>query len=416
MALLDRILGRPLASSDEAQEALSVVTGVPVLGLDALASTGYGPEAALTILVPLGVLGLRYLPFILLAIVVKLATLYLSYQQTAAAYPNGGGAYIVAKENLGLRAGVWAAVALLLDYLLNVAVGISAGTGAVVSALPVLQPYTLALCLFVLGTLTLVNLRGVRASGLTFVVPVLTFVGCLGVALGLGVLRAWQSGGAPQPVVPPPALPEATTTVHPWLLVAAFANGCTAMTGVEAVSNGVPLFREPTVPNAQRALTVIVALLALFLLGIGYLCPVYHIGAMDERQPGYQTILSQLVAAVAGRGVFYSLALASIFVVLTYSAQTSFADFPRVCRLLAEDRLLPPAFATRGRRLVFSSSPPCLVCCCSPSGASRIGSFRCLRSARLVRSCSRRPAWWCIGGASLAAACGGNSSITCWAR
>jgi amino acid transporter len=353
MTWLDRILGRPLASSEEAQEQLSVVTGVPVLGLDALASTGYGPEAALTILAPLGVLGLRYLPLIVLAIVVKLATLYLSYRQTAA-YPNGGGAYIVTKDNLGIRAGVWAAVALLLDYLLNVAVGISAGIGAVVSALPVLQPYTLALCLLVLGTLTLVNLRGVRESGLMFVVPVLTFVGCLGVALGFGVLRAWQSGGAPQPVVPLPALPEATATVHPWLLLAAFANGCTAMTGVEAVSNGVPLFRQPTVPNAQRALTVIVTLLALFLLGIGYLCPAYHIGAMDERQPGYQTILAQLVAAVAGRGVFYYIALASIFIVLTYSAQTSFTDFPRVCRLLAEDRFLPPAFATRGRRLVFS--------------------------------------------------------------
>jgi amino acid transporter len=242
-----------------------VVTGVPVLGLDALASTGYGPEAALTILAPLGVLGLRYLPLILLAIVVKLATLYLSYRQTAVAYPQGGGAYTVAKENLRRRAGVWAAVALLLDYLLNVAVGISAGIGAVVSALPGLQPYTLPLCLLVLGTLTLVNLRGVRESGLTFVVPVLTFVGCLGLTLGLGVLRAWQSGGVPSPVVSPPALPAATATVSPWLLLAAFANGCTAMTGVEAVSNGMPLFREPTVPNAQRALTVIVALLALFL-------------------------------------------------------------------------------------------------------------------------------------------------------
>jgi hypothetical protein len=142
--------------------------------------------------------------------------------------------------------------------------------------------------------------------------------------------------------------------VYPWLLLAAFANGCTAMTGVEAVSNGVPLFREPTVPNAQRVLTVIVALLALFLLGIGSLCPVYHIGAMDERQPGYQTILAQLVAAVAGGGVFYAVALTSIFIVLTYSAQTSFTDFPRVCRFLAEDQFLPPAFATRGRRLVFS--------------------------------------------------------------
>jgi amino acid transporter len=354
MSLLDKILGRPLASSEEAKEALSVATGVPVLGLDALASTAYGPEAALTILVPLGVLGLRYLPIIILAIVVKLATLYLSYRQTIAAYPNGGGAYIVAKDNLGIRAGVWAAVALLLDYLLNVAVGISAGIGAVVSAIPVLQPHTLALCLLVLLMLTVVNLRGVRESGFTFAGPTFAFVGCLGVAIGIGLIRSWQSGGHPQPVVSPPAIPEATATVGPWLLLAAFANGLTAMTGVEAVSNGVPLFRQPTVPNAQWTLTIIVALLTLFLLAIGYLCPVYHIGAMHEHQPGYQTILSQLVAAVAGRGVFYYGAIASIFIVLTYSAQTSFADFPRVCRLLAEDGFLPPAFGHRGRRLVFS--------------------------------------------------------------
>ena len=139
-----------------------------------------------------------------------------------------------------------------------------------------------------------------------------------------------------------------------WMVLRAFASGCTAMTGVEAVSNGVPLFRKPVVPNAQRTLTVIVVVLAAFLLGISTLCPAYHIHAMDEQQPGYQTIFSQLVGAVAGHGVFYYVAIATIFIVLVYSAQTSFAGFPRVCRLMAEDRFLPPAFANRGRRLVFS--------------------------------------------------------------
>ena len=354
MLLRDAILGKPLASSEEAKEELTILTGVPVLGLDALASTGYGPEAALTILLPLGVLGLRYYPLIVLAIVVKLATLYLSYRQTAAAYPNGGGAYVVAKDNFGIHAGLCAAVALLLDYLLNVAVGIAAGIGAVVSAVPALHPYMLTLCLLVLLTLTFINLRGVRESGLAFVVPVFVFVGCLAVAIAIGLARAWQSGGQPHPVIPPPAIPRATAAVSTWLLLGAFANGCTAMTGIEAVSNGVPLFREPTVSNAHRTLTVIMMILSLFLLGLAYLCPAYHIGAMNEQQPGYQTILSQLVAAVAGRGVFYYVSLASIFVVLTYSAQTSFADFPRVCRLLSEDGFLPPGFATRGRRLVFS--------------------------------------------------------------
>ena len=243
---------------------------------------------------------------------------------------------------------------LLLDYLLNVCVGISAGIGAVVSAFPTLHPYTLPLCLLVLITLTFLNLRGIRESGQAFIVPVIIFIVCMAVAIVIGLLSVWQSGGHPHAVVAPPKLPPITGTLSAWILLAAFANGCTALTGVEAVSNAVPLFRKPTVRNAQRTLTIIMLILALFLLGISQLCPAYHIGAMDETKPGYQTVLSQLVAAVAGRGVFYYVSLTSIFIVLTYSAQTSFTAFPRVCRLLAEDGFLPPYFANRGRRLVFS--------------------------------------------------------------
>jgi amino acid transporter len=325
-----------------------------VLGLDALSSTAYGPEAALSVLGALGVLGLAYLPLLTIAILVLLAMLYVSYRQTIAAYPNGGGAYIVAKENLGAGAGLVAAACLLLDYILNVAVGISAGVAAAVSAAPALQRHQMGLCLLVLAMLTLVNLRGVRQSGLTFELPTLAFVGCLGITMVIGLFRLWQSGGSPQPLVAPPALPAATQAAGAWLLLRAFANGCTAMTGVEAVSNGVPLFRKPTVPNAHRTLTVIVVILGLLLLGVAYLSPAYHIGAMDQQQPGYQTILSQLAAAVAGRGVFYYVSIVSILIILSFSANTSFADFPRVCRLLAEDSFLPHAFAERGRRLVFS--------------------------------------------------------------
>ncbi len=354
MSLLDKLLGRPLASSKSGEEKLSVWTGVPVLGLDALASTGYGPEAGLTILLPLGMLGLQYFPIILLVIVMKLLTLYLSYRQTIAAYPGGGGAYTVAGDNLGVRMGLYAAVMLLVDYLLNVCVGIAAGIGAVVSAIPMLQPYPVELCLLVLLTLTIVNLRGVRQTGVVFIGPVMVFVVCMGIALILGLFNTWQSGGHPQPVAVPPAIPQATTTPTAWLLLCAFANSATALTGIEAVSNGTPLFHEPVVPNAQRTLTVIMVILSLFLLAVGYLVPHYQIGAMDESKPGYQTILSQLVAAITGRGVFYYVSLASIFIILTYSAQTSFTDFPRVCRLLAEDGFLPPYFANAGRRLVFS--------------------------------------------------------------
>ena len=165
MSLLDKVLGPRLASWEAAKQKLGVITGVPVLGLDALASTGYGPEAALTILLPLGVMGLSYFPVSMICVVATLVALYLSYLQTIAVYPNGGGAYVVAKDNLGALSGLCAGVALLVDYLLNVAVGIAAGVGAVVSAVPALHPYTLPLCLLVLLMLTMLNLRGVRESG-----------------------------------------------------------------------------------------------------------------------------------------------------------------------------------------------------------------------------------------------------------
>src|SRR6266536_5032436 len=240
------------------------------------------------------------MPMITLALLASLVTLYFSYRQTAAAYPSGGGAYAVAKDNLGVRAGVMAGTALLLDYMLNVAVGISAGVGAVVSAIPMLQKQRLAFCLLVLVALTLINLRGVRETGMTFVFPVLAFVLCIGSAMIIGVIQAVLSGGHPRSVESPPAVSPAAHAVSAWMLLRAFAAGCTAMTGVEAVSNAVPLFRKPTVPNAQWTLTIIIAILGAFLLAIGYLCPAYHVLAMDDHHPRYQTTFSPLLGAMAG--------------------------------------------------------------------------------------------------------------------
>ena len=353
-SVFDKIFGRALKSSERRKQELSVVTGVPVLGLDALASVAYGPEAALTILVPAGLVGLRFMPLITVSILILLTILYVSYRQTIAAYPNGGGAYVVAKENLGARFGLVAGAALLLDYMLNVAVGISAGVAAVISAVPWLHHYQLALCLFVLVFLTLLNLRGVRESGLVFTFPVFAFVGCVGGALIIGLTRAWLSGGHPAPVEPLPKVPQATQAISAWLLLRGFASGCTAMTGIEAVSNGVPLFAKPRVINARWTLTVIVIVLGALLLAVAWLCPMYHVSAMDQRQPGYQSILSQLIIAATGSGVFYYVSIVSILVILTFSANTSFAGFPRVCRLLAENEYLPASFANRGRRLVFT--------------------------------------------------------------
>jgi amino acid transporter len=260
----------------------------------------------------------------------------------------------VAKENLGISAGLLAAAALMLDYVLNVAVGISAGVGALISAFPILHPYTLPVCLSILVLIALVNLRGVRESGLAFLLPTYLFVVCLLVVLILGTSKTLLSGGHPVPVDPPPALPAATSGVTLWILLRAFASGCTAMTGVEAVSNGVSAFRSPAVANARRTLTAIVAILIVLLVGIAFLSRAYGIGATEPGAPGYQSILSQLVGAVVGRGVFYYVTIGAVLTVLALSANTSFAGFPRLCQIVARDDFLPHAFATRGRRLVFS--------------------------------------------------------------
>jgi amino acid transporter len=355
MSLIDRLLGRPLAAHEEEEQKIGALEGVPMLGLDALGSSSYGPEAALTMLLGLGALGLQYIGPITGIILALLAILFFSYRQTIAAYPTGGGSYTVAQENLGVRMGLLAAAALMLDYLLNVAVGISAGVGALVSAVPALHPHVLKLCLGILLLIAVVNLRGTRESGVAWSFPTYLFVASLGVVLGIGVFKALASGGHAQPVVAPPALPAATTGVSLWLLMRAFASGCTAMTGVEAVSNGVTAFAEPATKRAQRTLTAIVVILGVLLTGIAYLARAYEIGATRPEEPGYQSVVSQMVAAVVGRGFLYHLTIGSVLTVLTLSANTSFAGFPRLCRLLAEDDFLPHSFANKGRRLVYSS-------------------------------------------------------------
>ena len=354
MSVLDRLLGRALASHEEEDQKVGPLAGVPMLGLDALASAAYGPEAALTLLLPLGALGLAYVGPITLVILALLAILYFSYRQTTAAYPTGGGSYTVAKENLGTNAGLLAAASLMLDYVLNVSVGVAAGVGALVSAVPALHGHILALCLAILALLAFVNLRGIRESGAAFILPTYLFVGTLAVTLIVGLVRAVLSGGPPHAVDVPPAVPAATAGVSLWLLMKSFANGCTAMTGVEAISNGIGAFAKPAVQNAQRTLTLVVAILGLLLAGIAYLCRAYGIAATDPNGAAYQSVLSMLVAAVMGRGVFYYVTLGSVLAVLALSANTSFAGFPRLCRLIAEDDFLPHAFANRGRRLVYT--------------------------------------------------------------
>ncbi|RYZ39686.1 MAG: APC family permease [Myxococcaceae bacterium] len=350
--LMDLLLGRPLTSAQAMQEKTGVLTGVALLGLDALSSAAYGPEAALTVLRPLGPAGLWLLFPITAAIVGLLMVVAGSYAQTIAAYPSGGGAYTVAKQNLGRGAGLLAATALMLDYMLNVAVGISAGTGALVSAFPALSPYVLPIALGILAVLTLVNLRGVSEAGAVFVVPTWFFIGSLSVVLVVGLFKLVTGHATPLQAPPPLALP--TASVGAWLIIRAFASGCTAMTGVEAISNAVPIFRDPAIRRARITLALIVGILVTMLLGIALLCRAYGVGATVPGSAGYQTVLSQLIAAVMGRGVFYFVAMAAILCVLALSANTSYAGFPLVCQVLARERYLPPGFAHRGRRLALS--------------------------------------------------------------
>src|SRR5260370_30379258 len=297
MNILDVVVGKPIKSSDERAERIGPAQGIPIFGLDALSSAAYGPEAALSLLIPLGILGVQYIIPISAAIIALLVIVYFSYRQTIAAYPSGGGSYTVARFNLGAPASLLAAAALLADYILTAAVGISAGVGALVSAVPSLLPHTVSICVGILIVITILNLRGVREAGVVFAVPTYLFVGTLLITIVAGVLRVFLSGGHPTPAAPLPPPPPMTEAVSYWLLLKVFASGCTALTGVEAVSNGVKAFREPAVKNAQRTPTVIIFILALLLAGISYLVKGYGSVPAHPGRPGLHSPLSTTLAA-----------------------------------------------------------------------------------------------------------------------
>ena len=357
MAIKDLVLGKPLPTSEERAERVGVAAGIPIFGLDALTSAAYGPEQALYLLIPLGLYGIHFLIPIISAILTLLVIVFFSYRQTIAAYPNGGGSYTVASENLGNGAGLLAAAALMIDYILTAAVGISAGVTALTSAAPRFQPFTLELCLIILALLALINMRGVKDTGAAFILPTFLFISTLLILIGVGVFKTLAAGGHPTPVATmPPALPQTVKYLGLWLLLKAFASGCAAMTGVEAVSNGVMAFSEPRAKRAQITLTVIIVILIILLFGTAWLARAYGIMAMnpDNEAIPYQSLLSLLVSAVFGRGWFYFVTMGSVLLALALSANTAFADFPRLTRAIALHDYLPHVFILRGRRLLFS--------------------------------------------------------------
>ena len=355
MRSINSLIGRPSTEVRGSQQRkLSPYIGIAAMGLGALASTAYGPEAAMMILRSAGVEGTRALLPIMVGVIVLLMMLYLCYWQTIAAYPDNSGTYRVAKTTLGHWAALLSAAALMLDYLLNVTVGISAGVAVLSSAIPQLQPHALKLCLGILVLITLLNLRGTQEAGLIFTVPTYLFIASFSLILMIGLGHFLPHVHSLPGISPSADLESVNTPLNSALLLFAFATATTAVTGVEAISNSVEAFREPMIKNAQRTLSAVVLLLSVLLLSIAYLAQILNLTAMEQAQPGYQSILAQLTVKIVGHHWLYYVTLGSVLAILCLSANSSFVAFPRLCSLLAQDQLLPRAFALPGRRLVYT--------------------------------------------------------------
>src|SRR5207342_1554014 len=343
------LVGKPIPSHLAHHERLSRVTGLAVLSSDALSSVAYATDFILATLVVAGVGAFVYAVPISLVIATLLGIVAFSYRQTIHAYPTGGGAYIVAKENIGQTSGLIAAASLLVDYTLTVAVSISAGVLAITSAFPELDPYRVEICLGFLAILTVGNLRGIRESGNIFAVPTYFFVVSIALLLAAGLYRYLTGGIVPVDAPLPPDAGQRQLTT--FLLLTAFANGCTAMTGVEAVSNGVPAFRPPEAKNAAATLVTMATLAVGMFVGITVLAHAYQV-VPNSAESG----VSQLGRAIfGGPNIFYYLLQAGTTLILVLAANTAYADFPRLAAIVSRDRYLPRQFMNQGDRLAFSN-------------------------------------------------------------
>ncbi len=342
------LVGKPLPTEAERTERLTKIKALAVFSSDAISSSAYATEEILIVLVLAGTAGLTYALPVALAIALLLATVSFSYRQTVQAYPHGGGAYTVSKENLGTQAGLVAAAALLIDYVLTVAVSIAAGTAAITSAIPSLFPYRVEISLAFIALIMMINLRGIRESGTIFALPTYLFIFSLAGVIVLGMARL-LAGGAPIQI----ARPDVPMVVEPvtfLLLLQSFAAGSVAMTGVEAISNGVPAFKPPESKNAATTMTWMSSLLGLFFVGITWLANQFGIAPNAT-----ETVISQVGRTVLGEGVLYGVFQFATMLILMLAANTSFADFPRLSSILARDGFMPHQFGYRGVRLAFSN-------------------------------------------------------------
>jgi amino acid transporter len=342
------VTGRPLPAGEVAKEQITPVEGLSALSLDALTSVAYGPEAIIVVLALAGAGALHLVLPITIAIVVLLAILVTSYRQVIDAYPGGGGAYAVSRANLGTGASLLAAAALVVDYTLTVAVSIAAGVGALTSAFPSTSGATVPICLGILVVITLLNLRGLGEAARAFLLPTLVFIVGLLAIIVVGLvhplaLNVPQPGKSLLPV-------HGLQTVGVLLVLKAFSAGCSALTGVEAIANGVPLFKEPRAARAKRTELLLGVILGAMLLGLAELADRWHIAPRSG-----QTVLSQIMATAVGRHWAYYIVSLTITLVLALAANTSFGGLPVLASLLSRDNYLPHLFSLRGDRQVFGN-------------------------------------------------------------
>jgi amino acid transporter len=345
-----RLIGSPLSTADAPHQTIGKAVGLAVFASDALSSTAYATQEIMIILAVAGSGALRYVFPIALAIVTLMIIVTISYEQTIHAYPGGGGAYIVARDNLGELPAQTAGAALLTDYILTVAVSVSSGVAQIVSAFPALFAYRVEIAVGLVLLVMLINLRGVKESGVTFAVPTYFFVAAMVLTVGYGFLRYFT--GSLGAVINPPemALHGALQVVTPFLLLHAFSSGTAALTGIEAISNGITAFKEPRSRNAGITLVWMSAILATLFLGISFL-----VGQISAVPSESETVISQLARTVyGGQGLPYLAIIAGTAVILIMAANTAFADFPRLGALQAADGFLPRQLTFRGSRLVFS--------------------------------------------------------------
>jgi amino acid transporter len=345
------LLGRPLATRQQVHERLTKVKALAVLSSDALSSVAYATEQILLVLGAAGAAALGYSIPVMAVILVLLAAVGLSYRQTIKAYPKGGGSYIVASDNLGPLPGLIAGSALMTDYVLTVAVSVASGVDSIVSAAHGLQPYRVELCLGFVALLILGNLRGIRESGSIFAAPTYIFIGSI--LLMLGVVGVRLLTGHVHTV--PPELGPATQKLSLFLILKAFASGCTALTGVEAISDGVPAFKPPEWRNARTTLSWMVVLLGVMFVGITLSAHALHLHAFQSNDPHYETVISQIAHHAFGSTLLYYLVIVATTAILVLAANTSFSDFPRLFFFMARDDYAPHLFKRLGDRLAFSN-------------------------------------------------------------